>query len=138
MDESLLSNQKKPLTDATLTVRVIKSFTHRNYKNLVLRNLDLENTGVEDLIKICKDKILNGEGWKAYQNVKLADTLKLYTHAHGSKTTNLIINLDHPEWILDNNNNIPLSKLSIEHESELSLFNRQDYESFLLDPQQTW
>jgi hypothetical protein len=30
-----------------------------------------------------------------------ADTLKLYTKAHGSKTTNLIINLDHDEWILD-------------------------------------
>lgn len=29
------------------------------------------------------------------------DCLKLYTKAHGSKTTNLIINLDHDEWILD-------------------------------------
>ena len=29
------------------------------------------------------------------------DTLKKYTVAHGHKTTNLIINLDHDEWILD-------------------------------------
>lgn len=29
------------------------------------------------------------------------DTIKIYTRAHGSKTTNLIINLDHPEWLLD-------------------------------------
>lgn len=30
------------------------------------------------------------------------DTLKLYTRAHGAKTTNLIINTDHPEYILAN------------------------------------
>ena len=43
-----------------------------------------------------------------------ADTLKIYTHAHGAKvlvragtavltaqTTNLIINLDHDDWVLD-------------------------------------
>ena len=27
--------------------------------------------------------------------------MKLYTLAHGHKTTNLIINLDHDEWILN-------------------------------------
>jgi len=26
--------------------------------------------------------------------------MKLYTTAHGAKTTNLIINLDHDDWIL--------------------------------------
>lgn len=31
----------------------------------------------------------------------LADTIKIYTRAHGSKTSNLIINLDHSDWILD-------------------------------------
>lgn len=34
-----------------------------------------------------------------------ADTLKLYTKAHGAKTMNLIINLDHDEdWILHDDN----------------------------------
>jgi len=33
-----------------------------------------------------------------------SDCLKLYTKAHGSKTTNLIINLDHDDWILDDDN----------------------------------
>ena len=52
---------------------------------------------------------------------RLSDTLKLYTRAHGAKvcgqelaqccddnapmkTTNLIINLDHDDWILNNEN----------------------------------
>jgi len=31
----------------------------------------------------------------------MTDTLKFYTVAHGHKTQNLIINLDHDEWILN-------------------------------------
>jgi hypothetical protein len=50
-------------------------------------------------------------GWKVYKHVKL-DTLKLYTKAHGSKTTNLIINLDHDDWIL-NNDEATLASLGI-------------------------
>ncbi|KAK6541233.1 hypothetical protein TWF694_008600 [Orbilia ellipsospora] len=39
-------------------------------------------------------------GWKPYQNVQF-DSMKLYTKAQGTKTQNLIINLDNPEWMFD-------------------------------------
>lgn len=29
--------------------------------------------------------------------------MKLYVKAHGSKTQNLIINLDHEDWFMDDN-----------------------------------
>ena len=38
-------------------------------------------------------------GWKAYQTVQL-DTLKLYTQPHGTKTGNLIVNLEEDETLL--------------------------------------
>ncbi|KAF9935961.1 hypothetical protein BGZ65_002846 [Modicella reniformis] len=83
-----LSNTLHPNTDATLTIRVIKSFEYRTAKNLVLHNIDLTASTVAQL----KEQIIE-------------NTLKLYTKAHGAKTMNLIINLDHDEdWILDDNN----------------------------------
>lgn len=74
------------------------------------------------------------------------DALKLYTRAHGAKTTNLIINLDHPEWVYDTAPGGPtLAELGIgrwwpnaENETELSLFHREAYEAFLQNPATRW
>jgi hypothetical protein len=82
-----------------------------------------------------------------------------------SQTTNLIINLDHDEWILEDrskslseyglglfvlslhnytNSSVELIQSILdffnpaENESEVSLFNRADYEAFKANPQQKW
>jgi hypothetical protein len=39
----LLASERKPVTDATLTIRIIKSFEYRTMKPLVLKDLDLES-----------------------------------------------------------------------------------------------
>lgn len=72
-----------------------------------------------------------------YAEISLLDTLKIYTRAHGSKTTNLIINLDHPDWILTNDSQT-LASLGLENEAELSLFHREDYEAFIQSPETKW
>lgn len=131
-----LSNATKPSTDATITVRVIKSFKYRNVKNLLLSHLDLTTTTVAELLKICKQEIGTRSGWMPYRNVDY-DTFKFYTKAHGSKTTNLVINLDNEEWILNDPSKF-LVQCGLEHECEVSLFNRADYDTFILDPQQSW
>ncbi|KAI8353928.1 hypothetical protein B0O80DRAFT_426751 [Mortierella sp. GBAus27b] len=83
-----LSNTLNPVTAATLTIRVIKSFDYRTYKNVILHSVDLTTTTVA---KLREDIMQN--------------TLKLYTKAHGAKTMNLIINMDHDEdWILADDN----------------------------------
>jgi len=61
------------------------------------------------------------------------DTIKLYTMAHGAKTTNLVINLDHDDWILDNDSKI-LVDCGFENETEVSLFESQLYEEFKQHP----
>ncbi|KAG9305646.1 hypothetical protein G9A89_022568 [Geosiphon pyriformis] len=62
------------------------------------------------------------------------DTLKIYTKAHGSKTQNLTINLDHDEdWILKDDN-FTLSSYGIENETELSFFNYDAYQKFKEHP----
>ncbi|KAG0347408.1 hypothetical protein BG004_007839 [Podila humilis] len=132
-----LSNTLAPSTAATLTIRVIKSFEYRTSKNLVLHGVDLTSMTVGQLRELIIEKVKTTSGFKPYQNV-VFDTLKLYTKAHGAKTMNLIINMDHDEdWILSNDNDILASK-GIENETEISIFNRELYEAFKQHPDIKW
>ncbi|KAG0296324.1 hypothetical protein BGZ96_009723 [Linnemannia gamsii] len=131
-----LSNTLAPNTAATLTIRVIKSFEYRTTKNLILHNIDLTATNVGQLRTLIIEKIKTTSGWKPYQTV-VFDTLKLYTKAHGAKTMNLIINMDNDDWILSNDDEI-LASRGIENETEISIFNRELYESFKKNPDIKW
>ncbi|KIM48962.1 hypothetical protein M413DRAFT_21258 [Hebeloma cylindrosporum] len=135
MAESL-TNQARPQTNATITVRIIKSFKFRTERSLVLHNVNLITTTVAQLKETAKQAVANEPGWKPYRNVSL-NTLKLYTKAHGAKTSNLIINLDNDDWILDDNDKT-LSDIGFENETEVSFFDRQEYEAFKLDPATKW
>jgi len=74
--------------------------------------------------------------WKPYRKANL-DTIKLYTKAHGAKTTNLIINLDHDDWILDDDSKL-LVDVGFENETEVSFFNLGLYEAFKVNPETRW
>ncbi|KZV91599.1 hypothetical protein EXIGLDRAFT_648058 [Exidia glandulosa HHB12029] len=130
------TNTLHPLTDATLTVRVIKSFTYRTERSVVLHHVDLTTTTVAGLKRAVLDVVATQSGWKPYRTVKF-DTLKLYTKAHGNKTQNLIINLDHDDWIFEDDDAI-LQTLGLENESEVSFFNRELYEEFKKNPEVKW
>jgi len=129
-------NNARPKTSATLTVRIIKSFEYRSERSLVLHDVNLETTTVGKLKDIARQAIVNQPSWKPYRNV-LLDTLKLYTKAHGAKTSNLIINLDHDDWILEDDDQL-LVTLGFENETEVSLFNRDLYEAFRRNPVTSW
>jgi hypothetical protein len=133
---SVLTNIALPKTCATLTLRVIKSFEFRTERSLVLHNVNLETTTVGDLKNTARQAIRTQPGWKPYRDVVL-DTLKFYSKAHGAKTTNLIINLDHDEWILDDETKI-LADIGFENETEVSLFKRELYEQFKVKPETRW
>lgn len=51
----LLASERNPVTDATLTIRVIKSFEYRTQKSLVLKDLDLTTLTVGELLEKCKE-----------------------------------------------------------------------------------
>jgi len=119
-----------------LTLRIIKSFEYRTEKSLVLHDVNLETSTVGRLKEIAKETIQTQPGWKPYRTVSL-DTMKLYTKAHGAKTTNLIINLDHDDWILDDDSKL-LVDVGSENETEVSLFNRELYDAFKANPETRW
>ncbi|KAI9056847.1 hypothetical protein FKP32DRAFT_1615680 [Trametes sanguinea] len=124
MSEDIPVNIAVPKTDATITVRVIKSFEYRTEKSL---------GQLKDMVR---QAIQTQSAWKPYRNVEL-DTIKLYTKAHGAKTTNLIINLDHDEWIFEDDSKT-LADMGLENESEVSFFNRKAYEEFKQHPDTKW
>jgi hypothetical protein len=126
-------NVARPRTSAVITVRIVKSFHFRTERSLVISDVNLETTTVGQLKDIARRAVL---GWKPYRNVVL-DTLKLYTKAHGAKTTNLIINLDNEDWILDDDNQL-LSHAGFENETEVSFFAWELYHEFKLNPTTSW
>ena len=52
MMAKVLANEMRPRTDATITVRVIKSFEFRTERNLVVHHINLEKTTVGGLKEI--------------------------------------------------------------------------------------
>lgn len=143
-DDGALSSAARPATDATLTVRVVKSFPHRVSKNLVLQHVDLTTTTVRGLRELCvrqiREKGAASGAWKVYRLtvVDRLDTLKLYTHAHGTKTVNLIINLDDDDTLMLNDDEKTLADCGCTHETELSLFNLAAYKEFQANPVELW
>ncbi|TNY22161.1 hypothetical protein DMC30DRAFT_415392 [Rhodotorula diobovata] len=135
-DYEALTNTLRPLTDCFLTIRIIKSFTFRTTKNLLLPHVDCTTTTVGQLKDLCREQVKTAAGFKPFRTVEL-DTLKLYTKAHGHKTTNLIINLESDDDILLDDS-ATLASVGIEHESEVSFFNGKLYEEFKADPEQKW
>ncbi|KAI9779543.1 MAG: hypothetical protein M1839_007351 [Geoglossum umbratile] len=121
----------------TLTVRIIKSFSYRTYKHLVIHDLDLAATTVGELKTKVKLEMASNPAWKAYRNVDL-DTLKLYAKAQETKTMNLIINLDNDESLLFTDDQSSLASCGCEHETDVSFFKLQEYESFKANPEQKW
>ncbi|SPO28457.1 related to UPF0538 protein C2C4.04c [Ustilago trichophora] len=155
-----VTNAVRPLTDAVITIRIIKSFEFRSMKAYVIKSIDLTTTTISALEEQCRQEVRTNSAFRAFRSyADHLDTLKLYTKAHGSKTTNLIINLDHDDWILVDENlngllkdkaiaeeggqrrtkeNTTLAEIGVENETELSFFNNEAYERFIADPSTKW
>ncbi|KAI9811680.1 MAG: hypothetical protein M1832_000714 [Thelocarpon impressellum] len=126
-----------PGSNATLTVRVVKSFAYRTSKNVVLHDVDLGETSVEALKSRVAAEMASKPGWKAYRDVKL-DSMKLYSQPQGTKTMNLIINLDSDDRLFLAEDGRSLESYDIRHETEISFYNGDEYREFLKDPEQKW
>lgn len=140
--EEPLTSNVRPATDALVTIRIIKSFPYRNVKNHVMSSVDLKSTTPKQLLQNVCETIQTTGALRPYRNVNY-DTVKVYTHAHGTKSMNLVINIDDDERdILYSENtidkNTSLWELGIENETELSVFNYQEYQAYKANPEEKW
>ena len=88
---------------------------------------------IKDLLAAALLTSTTTSGFKPYSNCKL-DTLKLYVKAHGSKSQNLVINLENDDFL---NLESTLEECGIENETEISLFNKEDYFKYKSGMQET-
>lgn len=126
--------------DATLTVRLVRSFEYRTIKNHVFRHVDLTTCTPARLIADVREVVATAGGFRPYRTVDF-NAAKVYSHAHLTKTQNLSINLDHdedPHWFVSHASDTPLSELGVMNETEISVFNEEAYEQFRANPVQKW
>lgn len=137
--EEPLTSTARPLNDSVITIRIIKSFPFRNIRNHVFQHIDLQNTTPKQLYELILKTIQTEGNLRPYRNFDF-DTMKIYTHAHGTKTMNLVINMDHDDdWVLDvTDDTSKLVSFGIANETEISVYKRADYEEYKANPVDKW
>ncbi|KJE90654.1 hypothetical protein CAOG_01929 [Capsaspora owczarzaki ATCC 30864] len=118
-----------------ITVRCIRSFEHRALKSLVLHGVDLAHTSGGDLMALVKQRIQTAPGFAPFRAIAY-DTIKIHSQAFGAKTNNPIINLDHDDWVLDPART--LHEQGVKHETELSMYRLEDYNTYKAHPSTVW
>lgn len=120
----------------TVTIRLIRSFEHRNIRNLVLHNVSLEQK-VEDFTQTIRDRIKTTPSLPPpFRNFSF-DTLKIEYHAYGAKTNDPVINQGDDNQLIMKPHQL-LRECGVKHETEISFFNMEDYQKYKANPELVW
>ncbi|KAL6484598.1 hypothetical protein MHYP_G00066430 [Metynnis hypsauchen] len=123
-------------SEAVLTVRLVRSFEHRNFKPVVLRGVNLDQK-VEDFIAFVKNDVSTRSGLPPPFKKFDYDTMKIIHQAHGAKTNELVMSLEDDEKLILCNG-LDLRSCGIANETELAFFKMADYEKYKANPQTVW
>nr|XP_045006203.1 UPF0538 protein C2orf76 homolog isoform X3 [Jaculus jaculus] len=83
----------------TITVRLIRSFEHRNFRPVVYHGVHLDQTVKEFIVFLKKDIPLRTSLPPPFRNYKY-DKLKIIHQAHKSKTNELVLSLEDDDRLL--------------------------------------
>ncbi|XP_074071102.1 UPF0538 protein C2orf76 homolog isoform X1 [Macrotis lagotis] len=84
---------------ATITVRLIRSFEHRNFRSLVYHGVNLDQTVKEFIVFLKKDVPLRTGLPPPFKHYKY-DKMKIIHQAHKSKTNELVLSLEDDDRLL--------------------------------------
>ena len=126
----------------TIPVRVIRSFPHRNIRNIVMKEVSLNITTeqmIENILTEVKTSTVLPPPFRLVQpglcpphsqsncSRKFGyDSLKIEHHAHGSKTSDPVISTEDDESLILQAGR-SLGDQGLRNETELSLFRMEDY-----------
>ncbi|XP_037646344.1 UPF0538 protein C2orf76 homolog isoform X2 [Sebastes umbrosus] len=105
--------------EAVVTVRLVRSFEHRNFKPVVFRGVSLDQT-VQDFIQLVRD-----------------DTMKIIHQAYGSKTNELVMSLEDDDKLILQYGQT-LRAAGVANETEVAFFRGEDYGLYKANPKTTW
>jgi len=116
-------------SSVTLSIRLIRSFEHRNLRFFPLQQVNL-NWNTEELMTAIKDRIQKSTNlpppFKKYE----FDTLKIEHQAHGAKTNDPVMNCDNDDLLILKPGQT-LSLCNIKSETEVAVFKMTDYQAYL-------
>ncbi|KAM9249793.1 UPF0538 protein C2orf76 homolog isoform 2-T4 [Dugong dugon] len=105
--------------EVTVTVRLIRSFEHRNFRPVVYHGVSVEQT-VREFIEFLKQ-----------------DKLKIIHQAHKSKTNELVLGLEDDDRLLLKEEST-LKAAGIASETEIAFFCEEDYRNYKTNPILSW
>ncbi|KAL5015342.1 hypothetical protein ScPMuIL_009612 [Solemya velum] len=113
---------------AILTVRLIRSFEHRNIQHLVLTDVHLDQN-VLTFRKTLDAEIQNKGGLPPPFRKFAYDTLKISHKAYGTKSGDLVISTEDDDKLVLRDSQT-LAEAGVENETELSYFKVEDYRKY--------
>ncbi|XP_040835058.1 UPF0538 protein C2orf76 homolog isoform X3 [Ochotona curzoniae] len=105
--------------EVTITVRLIRSFEHRNFRPVVYHGVNLDQTVKEFIVFLKQDK------------------LKIIHQAHKSKTNDLVVSLEDDDRLLLEEAST-LKAAGIASETEVAFFCEEDYKNHKANPVSAW
>ncbi|XP_048579616.1 UPF0538 protein C2orf76 homolog isoform X2 [Nematostella vectensis] len=111
-----MAEERDPVT---VVVRLIRSFEYRNIKHVAFKNVSLSQTAKDFGEFVKKDKF------------------KIQHKAHHAKTNDPVIRTDDDDTLILKEE-LTLDANGVEHETELSFFNYDDYLKYKENPQLKW
>jgi len=133
-----MSDSSTASTDATMTVRLIKSFEYKNFRNVVFHHVDLTKLTLTDLEALVWERVQGNAVLSRLFPPGTLDTFKLYCQPHQAKTNNPIINVGDDDTLVLLDYARPLQDLGFQHQMEVSFFHWSTYELYRANPQFKW
>ncbi|KAM9347651.1 UPF0538 protein C2orf76 homolog [Symphorus nematophorus] len=122
--------------EAVVTVRLVRSFEHRNFKPVVFSGVRVEQT-VEEFIEFVRNDIATRPGLPPPFRKYTYDTMKIIHQAHGAKTNELVMSLDDDEKLILQSGQT-LRAAGVVNETEVAFFRKEDYGLYKANPKTAW
>jgi len=120
----------------TLTIRLIRSFGHRNIRNAIYHNVDTSQL-VSSFLEFVGANIKTRSDLPPPFRTYVYDTMKIQHQAFGAKTSDPVINIyNDDELILKPEST--LADCGVIDETEISFFKLEDYLVYQKNPQLLW
>ncbi|NP_001086381.1 UPF0538 protein C2orf76 homolog isoform X1 [Xenopus laevis] len=120
----------------TVTVRLVRSFEHRNFRPVVYHGVNLDQK-VQEFIMQINDDIPQRASLPQPFKKHSYDTLKVIHQPHGAKTNELVVGLEDDERLILAPDRT-LRDAGVAHETELAFFCHKDYQIYKANPVSKW
>ncbi|XP_038277709.1 UPF0538 protein C2orf76 homolog isoform X2 [Dermochelys coriacea] len=122
--------------NSAITVRLVRSFEHRNFRPVVYHGVNLDQT-VKQFITFVRNDVSLRTGLPPPFKKYKYDTMKIIHQAHGSKTNELVVSLEDDDKLILKEDST-LKAAGVANETELAFFCEEDYRNYKANPVSAW